>query len=71
MTQNPYRALPSIDALLAEPRLRADDPALVSAIARETLATELDIEASVDVSGATAARPVGDGSSLLVDLEKL
>ncbi len=40
-------------------------------IARETLAVELDIETSVDVSGAVAARPVGDGSSLLVDLEKL
>jgi isoleucyl-tRNA synthetase len=40
-------------------------------IARETLAVELDIEASVDVSGAAAARPVGDGASLLVDLEKL
>jgi isoleucyl-tRNA synthetase len=40
-------------------------------IARETLAVELDIETSVDVSGAVAARAVGDGSSLLVDLEKL
>ena len=40
-------------------------------IARETLAVELDIETSVDVSGAAAARSVGDGSSLLVDLEKL
>ena len=40
-------------------------------IARETLAVELEIETSVDVSGAAAARPVGDGSSLLVDLEKL
>ena len=40
-------------------------------IARETLAVELDIETSVDVSGAAAARPVGDGSSLLVELEKL
>ena len=40
-------------------------------IARETLAVELDIETSVDVSGAAASRPVGDGSSLLVDLEKL
>jgi isoleucyl-tRNA synthetase len=40
-------------------------------IARETLAGELDIETGVDVSGAEAARPVGDGSSLLVDLEKL
>ncbi|MFD4420016.1 isoleucine--tRNA ligase [Agromyces sp. NPDC058484] len=40
-------------------------------IARETLAVELDIEPSVDLSGAAAARPVGDGSSLLVDLERL
>ena len=40
-------------------------------IARETLATELDIETSAAVSGAAASRPVGDGSSLLVDLEKL
>jgi isoleucyl-tRNA synthetase len=40
-------------------------------IARETLASELDIEAAVDVAGATASRPVGDGSALLVDLEKL
>jgi isoleucyl-tRNA synthetase len=40
-------------------------------IARETLATELDIETAIDVSGAEAARSVGDGSSLLVDLEKL
>jgi len=40
-------------------------------IARETLAAELDIETSVHVSGSAAARPVGDGSSLLVDLEKL
>jgi isoleucyl-tRNA synthetase len=40
-------------------------------IARETLASELDIEAAPDVSGAEASRPVGDGSALLVDLEKL
>ena len=40
-------------------------------IARETLATELDIETAADVAGAAASRPVGDGSALLVDLEKL
>jgi len=40
-------------------------------IARETLAVELDIATAVDVSGAAAARAVGQGSSLLVDLEKL
>jgi isoleucyl-tRNA synthetase len=40
-------------------------------IARETLALELDIESSADVSDAAAARAVGEGSSLLVDLEKL
>ena len=38
MTTNRYRALPSVDALLAEPRFADDDPALVTAIARETLA---------------------------------
>jgi isoleucyl-tRNA synthetase len=40
-------------------------------IARETLAVELDIATAADVSGAAAARAVGQGSSLLVDLEKL
>ncbi|HET8778989.1 MAG TPA: class I tRNA ligase family protein, partial [Agromyces sp.] len=40
-------------------------------IARETLAVELDIATAVDVSAAAAARAVGQGSSLLVDLEKL
>jgi isoleucyl-tRNA synthetase len=40
-------------------------------IARETLALEIDIETSVDVADASAARSVGDGSSLLVELEKL
>jgi isoleucyl-tRNA synthetase len=40
-------------------------------IARETLAVQLDIVTAVDVSGTAAARAVGQGSSLLVDLEKL
>jgi isoleucyl-tRNA synthetase len=40
-------------------------------IARETLATELDIETAAAGAGAAASRPVGDGSALLVDLEKL
>jgi isoleucyl-tRNA synthetase len=40
-------------------------------IARETLALEIDIETSGDVAEDSAARAVGDGSALLVDLEKL
>jgi isoleucyl-tRNA synthetase len=39
-------------------------------IAGETLAVELDIAAASDVANAVAAKPVGDGSALLIDLEQ-
>ena len=49
MPENPYRALPSVDALLGDPRLQRGDPALVTAVVRETLA---DIRSSMSAGAA-------------------